>query len=341
MTTKLTDRILSTHNDLGVLLARLVLTPFQLLYMLVTVCRNAVYDAGLRAPRRVDVPVISVGNLTVGGTGKTPLVIELARRGLAAGKRVAIVTRGYGAPAGDSGLGDEAALIAERVPEALLVVSPDKVLGATQAVEQGAEVILLDDGFQHRRLHRDLDIVVVDARQPFGNGLQLPLGGLREGPSGLSRADLVVLTHSEGLSAEQLEQARVRIGAHNRSVPVVLAHHRPLGVRSVCETALQPPSHIAGLDVFLFCGIASPEGFARTVAGLGAQVTGVMGFGDHHAFAADDLAQVRAEARTAHLLCTEKDAAKVAAIPGNDDVLCLAIDLEIEGDLPPLPGLDG
>ena len=341
MTSRLSDRILSTHNDLGVLLARLVLIPFQLIYMLVTVSKNALYDAGLLTPRRVDVPVISVGNLTVGGTGKTPLVIELARRGLAAGQRVAVVTRGYGAPAGEGGLADEAALIAERVPEALLVVSPDKHLGARQAVEQGAELIILDDGFQHRRLHRDLDIAVVDARAPFGNGMQLPLGGLREGPSGLSRADLIVLTHSEGLDELQMEATRVRLAAHNREVPVVLAHHRPIGVRSVCETELQPPSHIEGLDVYLFAGIASPEGFARTAEGLGANVTGVMGFADHHAFSAEDLAAVRAEARTAHLLCTEKDAGKVAAIPGNDDVLCLAIDLEIEGQLPPLPGLDG
>lgn len=341
MITSLSHRILSTENSPLVFLARLVLSPLQLLYMFVSSAKNALYDAGLVTPRSVDVPVISVGNLTVGGTGKTPLVIELARRGLAAGKKVAVVTRGYGAAADESGRSDEVRLIADRVPEALLVVSPDKVLGARQAVEQGAEVIILDDGFQHRRLHRDLDIAVVDARAPFGNGSQLPVGGLREAAAGLGRADLVVLTHTEGLEPDAVTAATVRLRSCRRDLPVLRAHHRPLGVRSVTAEALDPPGHLADLDLYLFCGIASPEGFADTVSGLGARVQGLMGFGDHHAFSAEDLATIRSQAGTSRLLCTEKDAGKVAQIPGTDDVLCLAIDLELDGELPDLPGIDG
>ncbi|MFT7465211.1 MAG: tetraacyldisaccharide 4'-kinase [Pseudohongiellaceae bacterium] len=341
MTTSLSHRILSRESSPLILVARLVLAPLQLLYMLASSAKNALYDAGLLTPRNVGVPVISVGNVTVGGTGKTPLVIELARRGLAAGKKVAVVTRGYGAVADASGRSDEAKLIADRVPEALLVISPDKVLGARQAVEQGAEVIIVDDGFQHRRLHRDLDIAVVDARAPYGNGFQLPLGGLRESPAGLARADLVVLTHTENLDPGEVSAAKVRLRSCRRDLPVVHAHHRPLGVRSVTAESLDPTSHLAGLDFFLFCGIASPEAFAQTVTGLGAQVTGVMGFDDHYAFTAADLATVRSAAGTARLLCTEKDAGKVGQIPGTDDILCLAIDLEIDGELPVLPGIDG
>jgi tetraacyldisaccharide 4'-kinase len=341
MTTSLTHRILSKDNSPLVLLARVLLAPLQLVYMLLSSAKNAIYDAKLVSLSSVDVPVISVGNLTVGGTGKTPLVIELARRGLAAGKKVAVVTRGFGAPADEAGRSDEVRLIADRVPDALLVVSPDKVLGAKQAVEQGAEVVILDDGFQHRRLHRDLDIAVVDARAPFGNGFQLPLGGLRESPAGLARADVVVLTHTETMEQSDVTAAVVRLRAFRRDVPVVRAQHRPLGVRSVTADTLDPASHLAGLDVFLFCGIASPEGFRDTVEALGARVQGLMAFGDHHAFTAHDLAAVRSEARTARLLCTEKDAGKLGQIPGTDDVLCLAIELELDGELPPLPGIDG
>jgi len=337
----LTHRILSKDNSPLVFLARVVLAPLQLVYMLLSSAKNAVYDGGLMKLHSVDVPVISVGNLTVGGTGKTPLVIELAKRAVAAGKRVAVVSRGFGASADDEGRSDEVRLIADRVPDALLVVSPDKVVGAKRAVEQGAEVIILDDGFQHRRLKRDLDIAVVDARAPFGNGFQLPLGGLRESPAGLSRADLVVLTHTETMEPGDVTAAIVRLRAFRRAVPMLQAHHRPVGVRSVTANKLDPVSHLSGLDVYLFCGIASPEGFRDTVAALGARVQGLMAFDDHHGFTAHDLAVVRSEARTARLLCTEKDAGKLGRIPGTDDVLCLAIDLEIDGELPPLPGIDG
>lgn len=341
MMTSLSQRLLSRETSPLILVLRLVLAPLQLIYMLLSSTKNALYDGGLLTPRKVDVPVISVGNITVGGTGKTPLVIELARRALAAGKKVAVVTRGYGAAADDSGRSDEVRLIADRVPQAILVVSPDKVLGAREAVQQGAEVIILDDGFQHRRLHRDLDIAVVDARAPYGNGFQLPLGGLRESPAGLGRADLAVLTHTDGLDGGELSAAIVRLRSCRRDLPVVLAHHRPLGVRSVTAKTLDPLTNLAGVDLFLFCGIASPDAFAQTAAGLGAEVKGLMGFGDHHAFTAADLAQVRAEASTAQLLCTEKDAGKVGQIPGCDDVLCLAIDLELDGEMPALPGIDG
>ncbi|RKY18531.1 MAG: tetraacyldisaccharide 4'-kinase [Planctomycetota bacterium] len=341
MKTSLTQRLLSRDNALPMFLLRVLLAPLQVLYMAVVTTRNALYDTGLLSGEAAGAPVISVGNLTVGGTGKTPLVIELARRALAKGRKVAIVTRGYGAVADDAGRSDEAALIAERVPQATLIISPDKLTGARQAASEGADVILVDDGFQHRRLQRDLDIVVADARAPFGNGYQLPVGGMRESPSAMARADVVVLTHTEGLDKFKLHDSKASIQAQNRGVPMVLGTHRPLGVRSVTEQTLSPLSDLMGRDVFLFCGIGSPEGFQITVESLGAVVTGLMPFPDHHAFSGTDLAEVRSQARTARLLCTEKDAAKVARLAGNDDVLCLVIDMELVGELPALPGIDG
>ena len=337
MKTSLAHQLTSPVNTPLVFAIRVVLLPFYLLYLFVVTARNALYDAGLLQVRDVGVPVVSVGNLTVGGTGKTPLVIALAQKALGQGRKVAIVARGYGAVADADGNTDEVALMAARVPGAQVVMAPDKLLGARRAAAGGADLILVDDGFQHRRLHRDLDIAVVNARVPLSNGYVLPLGGLREPPSGLGRADAVVLTHHEGMTKDELDTVRSHVMAFRREVPVVLGAHTPVGVRDVMGGELEPPESLAGQQLFLFCGIAEPDGFRRTVEALGAEVTGVLAFGDHHEFTAASLAEVRAEARTAQLLCTEKDAAKVAAIPGSGDIRCLVIDMTLDGQLPELP----
>lgn len=337
---RVAENLLSGRNDFLSVLLRVVLLPLQLLYLLVTSLKNALYDSGLIQPGKAELPVISVGNLTVGGTGKTPLVIALARRGTEAGKKVAVVTRGYGAQATDDGLGDEAALIAERVPGVELIVTTNKLAGAMEAAQRGCDVAIIDDGMQHRRLHRDMDIVCVDARAPLGNGEVLPSGPLRETAAGLGRADLVVMSHSEMLDDDELRARIAALGAYRRGVPVLSAVHRPRGVRPVTGGDEVPTDSLAGRDVHLFCGLASPASFRHTVEALGANVTGMTTFPDHHAFSAACMAQVRSEAGTSELLCTEKDAAKVARIPGHDDVLCLSIDLELDGELPPLPGFD-
>jgi tetraacyldisaccharide 4'-kinase len=339
-TTSFRQRLISTDSGPLVFLLRLLLLPFSGLYYAGSTIRNALYDAGLLESRRVGAPVVSVGNITVGGTGKTPMVIALAQRAATAGRKVAIVARGYGAVADQHGHTDEVALMAARCPQAKVIVGPDKLTSARQAAEQGADFIIVDDGLQHRALARDFELVMVDARAPFGNGSVLPGGPLRETPSALARADLIVLTHGETLEEEQRQTVLTQVRAFKLSVPVVWADHAPLGVRPVTGGALQPAASLAGRDVFLLCGIASPEGFRQTVEALGARVRGVLAFADHHDFTAADLARVRAAARDARLLCTEKDALKIARIPGHDDVLCLAIELWIRGDLPPIPGLD-
>lgn|GEM_PF-231402 len=334
------QRLLGPDAGAFVFLLRLLLLPLSGLYYAAVTLRNALYDAGLLQAVHVAAPVVSVGNLTVGGTGKTPMVIALAQRAVAAGRKVAIVARGYGAVADAAGQTDEVALIAARCPGARVVVAPEKLVAARHAVAEGADFIIVDDGLQHRRLHRDLEVVLVDARAPFGNGSVLPGGPLRETPSGLARADVIVLTHAETLDEAELQTVLTQLRAFRLSVPIVRADHVPLGVRAVTGGPLRPASALAGREVFLFCGIASPAGFEKTVADLGAQVTGVLAFPDHHAFGAGDMARVRAAARHAQLVCTEKDALKVARIPGHEDVLCLAIEMRLRGELPPLPGLD-
>jgi tetraacyldisaccharide 4'-kinase len=338
--TTLRQRLLGHDAGALVFLLRLLLLPLSGLYWLGTTARNALYDAGLLAQARVGAPVVSVGNLTVGGTGKTPMVVLLANRAVREGRKVAVVARGYGAVADAHGNTDEVALIAARCPGARVVVGPDKTASARRAVEQGADFVIVDDGLQHRRLHRDAEVVMVDARAPFGNGSVLPGGPLREPPGGLARASVIVLTHGETLEAGQRQTVLTQVRAFRLPVPVVWAEHVATGVRPVTGGALAPAESLAGRDLFLFCGIASPEGFRQTVETLGGRVSGVLAFPDHHDFTATDMARVRAAARAACLLCTEKDALKVARIPGHEDVLCLVIDLALAERLPPLPGLD-
>jgi len=340
MTQTFTSRLFGTDNNPFVFVVRLALLPFSLLYYAATLARNAIYDLALLPSARVPAAVVSIGNLTVGGTGKTPLVILLANRAVAAGRRVAIVARGYGAVADAHGATDEVVLIAARCPGARLVVSPDKLLGARQAAAEGADLILVDDGMQHRRLHRDFNIVMLDARAPFGNGMVLPAGSLREPAAGLCRADLLVITHGETLFDSERTSVEASVRAFHRAVPLVWARHAPVGVRSVNGGNLRPAETLRGRSVFLCCGIASPAGFRQTVENLGAHIAGVMAFGDHHDFSPTDLATVRSQARDNLIVCTEKDAAKLARIPGSDDVECLVIDLQIEGGMPPIPGLD-
>jgi tetraacyldisaccharide 4'-kinase len=334
------QRLFAPDAGALVFLARLVLLPLAALYDLVVTARNALYDNGLIESSRVNAPVVSVGNLTVGGTGKTPMVIALANRAVAAGKKVAIVARGYGAAADQHGHTDEVALMAARCPGARVVMTHNKTAGAKEAVELGCDFLIVDDGLQHRALARDFELVMVDARAPFGNGSLLPGGPLRESPSGLGRASAIVLTHGETLIEEQRLTVLTQVRAFKLSVPVVWAEHAPIGVRAVTSGTLRPTTAISGRRVFLACGIASPEGFRQTVEGLGAEVAGVMAFQDHHDFTAEDLARVRAAARDALIVCTEKDALKIARIPGNDDIQCLAIELRLAGELPPIPGLD-
>ena len=339
-TQSLSRRLIDPDGGVLLFLLRLVLLPLTALVYIGVSARNALYDAGLLAPTDVPAPVISVGNLTVGGTGKTPLVIALANRAVRAGRKVAIVARDYGAEADDEGRTDEVALMAARCPQALLVSGPNKLRAAEEAAAQGAEVILVDDGLQHRALRRDLEIVVVDARAPFGNGMVLPGGSLREPAAGIARADAIVLTHGEELRPPEREAVEATVRSYRRSVATVWARHEPIGVRRVTGGPLEDHTLLSGRDVHLFCGLASPEGFRHTVTQLGARVTGLTAFGDHRDFTPADLARVRARARASLLLCTEKDAVKVGRIPGNDDVLCLVIDLVLDGQLPPLPGID-
>jgi len=282
--------------------------------------RNLAYERGLRRSCRAGVPVVSVGNITAGGTGKTPFVAWLAallgRRGL----RPAVLSRGYGA-GGGGGLDDENELLRRLVPGVPVVVEPDRVRGAERAVrEHSADVLVLDDGFQHRRLARDLDIVLVDALRPFGGGRLLPLGLLREPPSGLARAHVIVLTRCDLASPARLEELRRELAGHAPRAEVATARHRPVGLRPVGppQGAEAPRlGELAGGVWGAFCGLGNPEAFRLTLRRLGADIVQFTAFPDHHHYRPAELARLMgaaAEAGCRGLLTTEKDAVKLEGL---------------------------
>jgi tetraacyldisaccharide 4'-kinase len=307
---------------------RLASLPYGLAVRL----RNCCYQWGWRRSHRVPVPVVSIGNLTVGGTGKTPCVEFVARFYRDLELRVAILSRGYGS---DSGCNDEALVLEDNLPDVPHLQGADRVALAQTAVEElEAEVLVLDDGFQHRRLARDLDVVLIDATDPWGQGYLLPRGLLREPPSSLNRADVVVLTRCDQVGPEEKERLRRRVARLAAALPVVETRHEPVelvnddGERENINMLRQRP-------VAAFCGIGNPDAFRRTLEDQGARVSAVRAFADHHAYSRADVEEldewVRGMPEPTLAVTTQKDLVKLRLSQlGGRPLWALRIDLRIE-----------
>lgn len=247
--------------------------------------RNARFDRSGKLIHRASVPVVSVGNLTLGGTGKTPCVEHVAAFYRDLGHQVAILSRGYG---GDAGRNDEAMVLEENLPDVPHLQGCDRVeLAATAAEELEAEVLVLDDGFQHRRLHRDLDVVLIDATRPPTRDYLFPRGTLREPASGLRRAGAIVLTRCDQVPAAELEAVRGWLAQRLPNTPVATTEHRPADLLGGDEP--EPVETLAGKPVAAFCGIGNPAAFRRTLESLGATVVNFRAFPDHHPYSRADV----------------------------------------------------
>jgi len=255
--------------------------------------------------RRLPCPVVSVGNLTVGGTGKTPMVACLTNMVTGMGGAPLIVSRGYG---GDEGRPNEEARELERLcPHVPHVQNPDRARAIRAWLQrQPCDVAILDDGFQHRRCGRDLDIVLIDALRPFGYGYLLPRGLLREPVSALRRADVIVITRAAWLADDAVARLKARVGNLARGgTPVLLAEHQPTGIL-LPDGSRRDLAWLAGREVAAACAIANPQAFRLTLERLGAHVAPFEVFRDHHAYTADDLNRLvgAAEAAGAKVLVT-------------------------------------
>jgi tetraacyldisaccharide 4'-kinase len=252
--------------------------------------RNRLYDRGWKRSYRAGVPVVSVGNLTLGGTGKTPCVEYVAGFYANFGRRVVILSRGYGA-AGKAN--DEARVLAANLPGVPHLQGRDRVALSRQAVGMGAEVVVLDDGFQHRRLARDLDIVLIDASEPWEEERMFPRGFLREFREELGRAHVVVLTRAD--QVDQFERGRLRevVARFAPHTELVLARHRPQCWLSV-DGCRQDLEAFAERPVAAFCGLGQPGGFRRTLCDLGVRLCAFRLFPDHHHYTAGDMEDLAA-----------------------------------------------
>jgi tetraacyldisaccharide 4'-kinase len=274
--------------------------------------KTGAYLTGLRRSRPLALPVLSVGNLAVGGTGKTPFVAWLVTQLRALGRTPGVLARGYGAPVDATGaLNDEGAVLQHLLGADLPQVQDgDRLRGGEtlRATWPAVDAVVLDDGFQHRRIGRALDIVLLDATRPFGYGHFLPRGLLREGPRALARADAVVLTRTERVDAAALEAAKAQIRAVFDG-PVALARSEPRPEALLHE--------LAGARVFVLCGIGNPDAFVGTLEDLGAIVAGSRFLRDHERLLPEAWPDLRAEARSVGAECivmTRKDAVKCESL---------------------------
>jgi tetraacyldisaccharide 4'-kinase len=266
--------------------------------------------------------VISVGNISSGGTGKTPFVLALIRYFLSRGQEVAVVLRGY---AQKSGLSDEAELYRQALSEHLVFETPDRRVGLSLAKEAGAAVVLLDDAFQHRRVHRDLNLVLLDLTRPPWQDHILPWGFLREGMSALKRSDGVILTRCEQVSNECVQVAVERVQKQDQSVPIFEARTE---FRTV-ENGLG--DHVLGCQrVYLVSAIGHPENFKASASAAGHMILGEQWFPDHHHFTKAEMLECldAAEKMSARVMMTSKDAVKWAL--HKDRILILQIGLHFD-----------
>jgi len=294
--------------------------------------RNLLYDGRMLPSHSAEAVVVSIGNLTTGGTGKTPLVIWLANALTRKGIRCAILTRGYKTRAGS--LSDEPALLAKACEETPVVVNPDRAAGARKAAGvHHAQVVILDDGFQHRRLRRDMDIVAIDATCPFGYGRMLPAGLLREPIGSLRRADAVVITRFDQASEEQIAQIETRIHQIRAEMPVYRAVHRHTEARTF-HGQRSTAGDLGGKKVFVFCGIGNPSAFVSSVESLGCRVAGKQIFDDHHAYTPQELKTILGRAGKLGaevILTTEKDWVKAALLTAEKSEIPLVyLTMELE-----------
>jgi tetraacyldisaccharide 4'-kinase len=307
---------------------RRLLIPFSALYWLIIVIRNWFFDIELLKTTSIGIPVISVGNISTGGVGKTPFVEWLVEV-LGADHQVAVVSRGYGRKT--SGLnvvsdgkrllasaeasGDEPFQIAQKYPGVIVVVDEQRVRGAIKAKEIGARVIILDDGFQHRYLHRDRNIVIVTAQELLRGDLLLPAGNRREPLSALLRADFILISRCQ--DEEEFRIVSQRLTRFNK--PIAGMQTRIKDVRNVYTSETLDHAQLGGKSALLFSGIGTPESFEQLLKLIDLKIIHHAHFPDHYWYSDNDLNELKAKAarlKVDFIVTTEKDSARISQKTG-------------------------
>ena len=325
----------------------LILFLSSWIYRAVVSVRNRMYDHGIFRQNKLPCKVISIGNITVGGTGKTPMVIMLAKLLKRGGYRPAILSRGYGGNAkspitvvsdgvkirvGYAEAGDEPILIAQSVEGIPVITGPERTRTGDFAVKKlGADVLILDDAFQHRSIFRDIDIVLLNRKKPFGNGYLLPMGPLREPPEALNRAHIQIWkdTILDGRFPKYCEQD---IGTF---FSVLSGYMKPKDILRGGTGEPLPLEYIRGKKVCAFAGIGLPENFKETIESLGGTLVSFLIFPDHYLYTSEDIAEIRrgtSASGAEFIMTTEKDGIRLNDFP---DILKDVLILRVEMDMCP------
>lgn len=307
-------------------LVLLGLTLLEPIYAAIVILRSALYKAGVFHCHRLSVPVVSVGNLSAGGTGKTPLAIYLARRLAEMGRRPGVVIRGYRGKGEGARLvagmltvedsGDEAQLLSRELPGIPVAVGADRYLSGSLAIGNGAETLILDDAFQHRGIGRDLDFVLLHAAQPWENGHLIPRGLLREGKTSLRRADLIILTGTDAVSEEAILNSAAEIRQICPDQPILRMFTRPVAVLALTEwwqgqnAGENAETFLQGKTIGAFTAIGRPEKFFNTLTSLGARIAHSWVRPDHAGWEGEEFSHSEIN-KDWLLLTTEKDAVKL------------------------------
>ena len=312
-------------------LGRTGLSTIEIPYEALVRLRNYGYEHSILTTKKASAPVISVGNLTLGGTGKTPLVAWLAHWFAQHNKKPAIISRGYKAKTGQ--LSDEAAELKILLPTVPHYANKQRIIAAREAITKGSDVLLLDDGFQHRQISRDLNLVTIDATDPFGCNRLFPRGLLREPLWGLKRADALVLTRTDQVSIktrnEIQEQCFRFVGSHDK--PWIETEHRPSNLRLVDGTT-QPLKTLQDKRILSLSAIGNPAAFHRTLTTLGHEPVATLTFPDHHTYTTDDIHRISEETESVGaeiIVTTLKDLVKLPLASVRDRPLC-ALEIGIQ-----------
>ncbi|MDO9530003.1 MAG: tetraacyldisaccharide 4'-kinase, partial [Syntrophales bacterium] len=339
----------SKPNCLNPLLFTLYL--FSIIYGGIIRLRNRMYDLAIFKMRKLRCRVISIGNITVGGTGKTPMAIMLANLLKERGYKPAVLSRGYGGKnknritvvsdenhilAEFDEAGDEPVLIAKSAKRVPVITGPKRYFTGKYAVDNlGIDVLILDDAFQHRCLFRNIDIVLLDSTRPFGNRFLLPRGPLREPKKALERADIIVLTENRdsALFSQRVTDDIVTAALKKGAVPIFRGYHKPKELVKGEESDSYPLEYLSGKKVSAFAGIAKPESFEETIISLGGKAVSFITFPDHHRYTMGDIEEIKKASSNCSseiIVTTEKDGIKLIDFPEFfRDIFLLRIEMEI------------
>ena len=309
--------------------------PFSFLYFIIILARDILYKLNIFKKYKIDAKVISVGNITWGGTGKTPVAAFIADMLAKKNRKVGILIRGYG--------NDESELLLKLTSNVPVLVGKDRVKSGKEAIESHfLDTLLLDDGFQYVRLKRDLDIVCVDASKPFGSGWVIPAGSLREGLYALKRAGIFLITKADLVSGkDKLEKLERKLRAINPKAVIAKAIHRPLYLYNILNEDKLNIGELQNRELALVSAIGSPECFEKTILRLGLRINKHFIFRDHHAYTKKDAAGIEDYCKKNKIdtvVTTEKDAVKLKGLEGighraeglGQEVKCLVLKVRLE-----------